>query len=283
MLAISIPGIDGKCGVLRTNTSGMDVAYDMRGNGPPIVLLHGFLSDHRDWAPQLGGLSGDFQLVAWDAPGCGESPDPPESWRMGDYAELLAGLLDEAELETVHLAGLSWGGTLAQEFYRRYPERVRSLILADTYAGWGPSLGEQACGERLELCLRLSEAAPAELVSTLMGGMVTSEASADVKKELSAILSDFHPSGFRIMSCAVAEADTTDVWASIRVPTLLIWGEADARSPLSVAEAFRAGIANARLAVIPGGHVSNMESPDEFNAAVRAFVGEVEAAARRVS
>lgn len=197
---------------------------------------------------------------------------------MPQYADCLAGFLAAIGVESAHIAGISWGGTLAQELYRRYPATVRSLVLADSYAGWGASLGEQAGQERLELCLRLSTMEPAELISRLKDGMMTESAPAHVVEELSAIMASFHPSGFRTMSHAVAEADTRDVWPMIDVPTLLIWGEQDARSPLFVAEAFREGIEGAQLVIVPGGHVSNMESPAAFNDAVREFIRSVEAA-----
>ncbi len=255
----------------------MDIAYEDRGDGPPLVLLHGFLSDHRDWQPQLDRLADAFRVVAWEAPGCGLSPDPPETWRFAEYVDCLATFLDALGIDNGHILGLSWGGTLAQDFYRVHPERVRSLVLADTYTGWLASLGEQAGRERLELCLRLSTGSAEELVSALIGGMVTPAAPPALVAELAAIVGDFHPSGFRTMSHAVAEVDTRDVWPSIAVPTLLIWGEEDARSPLRVAEEFRRGITGSELVVIPGGHVSNMESPEAFNAAVRQFVTRVEA------
>ncbi|MGH2610721.1 MAG: alpha/beta fold hydrolase [Tepidiformaceae bacterium] len=262
----------------RVNVAGMDVAYEERGDGPPLVFLHGFLSDHRDWLPQLDGLSDEFRVIAWEAPGCGLSPDPPETWRFAEYVDCLATFLDALGIDNAHILGLSWGGTLAQDFYRHHAGRVRSLVLADTYTGWLASLGEQAGRERLELCLRLSTGPPADLVGSLIGGMFSPAASPTTIGELATIMADFHPSGFRTMSHAVAEVDTRDVWPSITVPTLLIWGRDDARSALSVAEEFQAGIPHSQLAVIPGGHVSNMESPEAFNDAVRDFIRAVEAA-----
>ena len=87
-------------------------------------------------------------------------------------------------------------------------------------------------------------------------------------------MSDLHPAGYRAMAQSVAASDTRDLLARIGVPTLLLWGEADRRSPLSVAEQLRDAIPGARLTVIPDtGHVSNIEQPAAFNAAVSAFCG----------
>jgi pimeloyl-ACP methyl ester carboxylesterase len=93
-----------------------------------------------------------------------------------------------------------------------------------------------------------------------------------VSELLDAVAADVRPESVRVALGAIAEADLRDVLPGITVPTLLVWGELDARSPLSMARAFARAIPHAELAVIPGaGHISNLERPDEFNAAVRAF------------
>ena len=91
--------------------------------------------------------------------------------------------------------------------------------------------------------------------------------------EMATIVADFHPLGFRLMAKSLADTDTTPVLATIKVPTLLLWGDGDRRSPLSVAEQLHAAIPGSELRMIPGaGHVSNMEKPDDFNANVRRFL-----------
>jgi pimeloyl-ACP methyl ester carboxylesterase len=258
--------------VFRAEVKDLSIAYERTGRGPVLVLLHGFLNDSRAWRPQLEGLSTHFTLIAWDAPGAGQSSDPPETFTMGDWADCLAGLLDAAGVESAHILGLSWGGMLAQEFYRRRRRRVRSLVLADTYAGWGASLSEEVSEERLATCLRDSSLPAGEVVAKYLPGMHSESATEEVREGLARILSAFHPVGFRLMGLSSAASDTRDLLPEIRVPTLLVWGEADARSPMSVAHQFHDAIPRARLAVIPGaGHVSNFEAPARFNAEVRNF------------
>jgi pimeloyl-ACP methyl ester carboxylesterase len=93
-----------------------------------------------------------------------------------------------------------------------------------------------------------------------------------VRDELAGIMSEFHPLGFRLMARALAESDTREFLAELRVPTLLVWGQADLRSPLNVARDLEALIPGARLVVIPrAGHLSNVEAPAAFNTAVRTF------------
>jgi pimeloyl-ACP methyl ester carboxylesterase len=252
---------------------GLRVAYRRTGGGPPLVLLHGILSDSRLWSRQLDDLASDFTVVAWDAPGAGRSSDPPESFTERDFADALSAFMDALGLEPAHVLGLSWGGILAQELYRRHPGHVRSLILADTYAGWRGSLPEAVCEERLASCLRESELPAEEWVPGWLPGLLSENASEELRDELATVMSDFHPAGYRAMA-RFGALDTRDLLPRIQVPTLLLWGDADRRSPLSVAEQMRHAIPGAELVVIPqSGHMTNLERPAVFNAAVRAFAG----------
>jgi pimeloyl-ACP methyl ester carboxylesterase len=136
-----------------TTSDGLYIAYRRSGTGPALVLLHGFIADGRVWRTQIDDFSRDFDVIAWDAPGCGQSCDTPEDFSMQEYARCLLALLNDADVEAPHLLGLSWGGTLALEFHRLFPQHVRSMIIADSYAGWTGSLGAEAAQARLDRCL----------------------------------------------------------------------------------------------------------------------------------
>ena len=248
------------------------IAYRSAGRGPALVLLHGFLCDSRVWRRELEDLSDAFNIVAWDAPGAGESGDPPDPFTITDWALALATFLDAIGIESAHVLGLSWGGLLAQEFYRLHPQQCRTLILADTYAGWKGSLGQQAAEQRLARCRQESSLPAEEFVARWVPHEFFADARPELADEMASVVSQFHPLGFRLMAKALADNDTSDLLATIHVPTLLLWGEHDQRSPLSVAEHFRSAIPGAELIVIPGaGHVSNMEQPGAFHAHVRRF------------
>jgi pimeloyl-ACP methyl ester carboxylesterase len=251
---------------------GVSVTYREAGTGPVLVLLHGFLCDSRCWRHQLIGLADQFRVIAWDAPGAGSSPDPPDPFTMTDWANCLARFLDFLSVEAAYVLGLSWGGVLAQEFYRLYPARVSRLILADTYAGWKGSLPGPVCAQRLARCER-DASLPSETFATQwVPEMFTEAASAELLQEMSAIISNFHPHGFRLMAKSLADTDTTALLTKIAVPTLVLWGEDDRRSPLRIAEQLRSAIPDAEFAVIANaGHVSNMEQPELFNGHVRRF------------
>jgi len=249
-----------------------EIAYRRAGSGPPLVLLHGFLGDSRVWRTQLEDLSDQFDVVAWDAPGAGTSADPPDDFTTEDWARSLSAFLTSLGVRSAHILGLSWGGIVAQELYRLDPQRVRSLILAGTYAGWKGSIGEEASSQRLAHCIREAELPPEELARRWIPEFFSESAPRTLDEEMAAVVRDLHPVGFRLMARSSAETDTTELLPRIAVPTLLVWGEHDARSPLPIAAQFQDAIPNAELVVIPNaGHVANMERPKQFNEAVRRF------------
>jgi pimeloyl-ACP methyl ester carboxylesterase len=257
---------------------GQPIAYRHAGTGPPLVLLHGGWSDSRDWWFQLEGLAGTYHVLAWDAPGCGGSWDPPDTFGLHGYADALAGFVRALGLERPHLLGLSFGGGLALEVYRRHPALPRSLVLAGAYAGWAGSLPEEIVQERVRRALAEAERPPEEWAAGYLDGFFATEVAPETIDRVVAIISDARPAGIRAMVLGFAEADLRDVLPHIAVPTLVLHGELDARSPLGVGEELHAAIPGSELVVLQGvGHVSNIEAPGAFNAAVRRFLESVRA------
>jgi pimeloyl-ACP methyl ester carboxylesterase len=139
---------------------------------------------------------------------------------MTDWAHVLAQFLDGVGIGRAHLAGLSWGGILAQELYRLDPTRVRSLVLADTYAGWKGSFSETVAAQRLERCRRESLLPATELARLWVPTeFFTAAAPDNLVDEMTAVAREFHPHGFRLMAQSTAETDTTDLLPHIDVPT----------------------------------------------------------------
>jgi pimeloyl-ACP methyl ester carboxylesterase len=254
--------------VVRTN--GLEIAYERVGAGPPLVFVHGAAEDGRVWQPQLV-LADDFTVVAWDEPGAGRSSDVPAGFGLADYASCLAALIEALALGPAHVAGLSWGGTVVQELYRHHPQLVATLILIDTYAGWKGSLPPEEVRARVAGARRML-AAPREDFDPTLPGLFAGEPPLEFVALLEQVAASVRPQSLETQLLVMADADQRDLLPHISVPTLLIWGELDARSPLSVAHQFEQAIPNAKLVVIPGcGHVSNLEAPDRLNEAVRDF------------
>lgn len=251
--------------------NGLNIAYERVGQGPPLIFVHGAAEDSRVWRPQLDCLASEFTVVAWDEPGAGRSSDLPEGFELADFADCLAALIETLELGSAHVAGLSWGGTVVLELYRRHPGLVATLIMVDTYAGWKGSLSAEEVRARVAGARQML-AAPSQDFDPTLPGLFASEPPAEFVPLLAAISADVRPATLARQLSLMAETDQRDVLPRITVPTLLIWGELDARSPLSVARQFDEAIPNTELVVIEGaGHVSNLEQPGRVNQAVRQF------------
>jgi pimeloyl-ACP methyl ester carboxylesterase len=253
--------------------AGLRIAFERAGGGRPLVLVHGAVSDSRVWRRQLDDLSDEFTVVAWDAPGCGRSADPPDSFRLPDYADALAGFIAALGLGRPHVLGHSFGGGLTLELYRRHPAVPATLILVGAYAGWAGSLPRTEVERRLRFALAVADRLPGGFEPTSMPGLFSKAMSPETVAELVTIMSEIRPVATRAMAHALAEGDLRDVLPAIDVPTLLLYGDADERSPLNVAEDLRDSIPTSRLVVMAGlGHVSYLESPERFNAEVRSFL-----------
>ena len=256
-------------GFLRVH--GLEIAYQRGGEGTPVVLVHGAGDDSRIWQPQLSALADEFTVVAWDEPGAGRSSDVPSGFGLEDYAACLAGLIEALDLEPVHLLGLSWGGVVALQTYADHPQLVGTLLLADTYAGWKGSLAADDVRARVA-GVRQMLTAPAGDRTAHVPGLFAGDAPRAFAPLLAELAAGARRESLATQLAAMAEADLRVLLPQIAVPTLLVWGEQDLRSPLSVARQFEQAIPDATLVVLPDcGHLSNLEQPARFNEAVRSF------------
>jgi pimeloyl-ACP methyl ester carboxylesterase len=251
------------------------IHYERQGSGPVLLLLHGIGSNRRAFRHQLAELSDAWTVVAWDAPGYGQSDDPSEPFTLADLADQAVGLLDELEAEQAHVLGVSMGGVIAQVVYHRHPLRVRSLILADTNTGGGglpePERSARVQG-RLEALERLGPRGMAEARAPVL---LRSDAPADLRAEVTEIMAEVRPAGYRAAAIALGQTDVSSLLSRINVPTLVIHGAQDRVVPVETGRMLTNSIAGARLVVIPeAGHVANQEQPELFNAAVRQFLAD---------
>ena len=233
------------------------------------MLAHGAGDDSRIWEPQLDALAQEFTVVAWDEPGAGRSSNLPAGFGLKDYAACLAGLLDALNLGPVHLAGLSWGGVVALKTYVDHPRLIATLLLADTYAGWKGSLTRDEVQARIAGVRRML-ARPAHDVAATLPGLFAGEPPREYTRLLAELAAQVRRDSLEVQLTAISEADLSAVLPRISVPTLLLWGEGDVRSPVSVARQFEQAMPDATLVVLPDcGHLSNLQQPEKFNDAVR--------------
>jgi pimeloyl-ACP methyl ester carboxylesterase len=260
--------------VSEVEVSGLRIGYEREGLGPPLVLLHGgFGFDSRSWRRQIDELSDEYTVVAWDAPGCGRSADPPPTFRLPDYADCLAGFIQALGLSQAHVLGLSFGGALALQLFDRYPALPRTLVLAGAYAGWAGSLPPDEVDRRVARLAADMRRRPEEWIPSYLPGLLTSAAPPEMLEEVKSLMSDVRPAANQAMLHAMAEADLRDVLPRIDVPTLLLYGEHDARSPVDLGRALQQGIHGSSLVILPDvGHLSSVEGAEQFNSEVRSFL-----------
>jgi pimeloyl-ACP methyl ester carboxylesterase len=229
------------------DVGGLTVGYERQGSGPPLVLLHGAMCDRRVWRAEAEDLARDCDVLAWDAPGHGESSDPPEDFGLGDHARCLAG---------------------------SHPDVVASLVLVGAYAGWAGSLSPDDTARRLAIALDAAERLPGGFDVWSTPGLSPESIAADRVRELTAMAADLRPVGMRVMARGFARADLRDALPGIAAPALLLYGEQDERAPRPVAEALHAALPRSTLAMVPGlTHELVLEAPHLFTTAVRAWVG----------
>jgi pimeloyl-ACP methyl ester carboxylesterase len=255
------------------DVGGIRIAYTPAGSGPALVMLHGAPADSRTWRWMLPDLSRDHTVVAWDAPGFGQSSDIEGTWRAAQFADALAAFIAALGIERPHLVGHSFGTMVALSLFQRYPAVPASLVLIGGYAGWAGSLPTGEVARRLEMFLGMADLGDA-FDPKSYPGLFTELIPADRNRVLATMMREnMRPASVRAAGYIGAETDLRPVLPTVDVPTLVLHGEADARSPLASAETLHAAISTSQLVVLPRlGHACVAEDPDACSTAIRRFV-----------
>lgn len=254
---------------------GIEMAYDdTAGDGAAVVLLHGFPFDRSMWRGQSEALGGEFRVVAPDLRGFGETPLGEGEVTMESLAEDVAALLDELNIERVVLGGLSMGGYVALAFVRKFPERVRALVLADTRPQADAEDARRTREENAQRALREGMEPIVEVMLPKLFSAETRERGGEVLKDVRLLMLGTSPETAAAALRAMAvRRDQTDLLPSIKVPTLIVVGAEDSITPPSDSESMNAKIEGSSLVLIEGaGHVPNVERPAEFNRALVEFL-----------
>lgn len=253
------------------------------GQGHPIVFLHGFPLDHTMWESQFDSLASSYRVIAPDLRGFGGTtlPDKEPEKAVSTMAEMADDLVEDLEFLEVHepivLCGLSMGGYVAFEFWRRHRTRLAGLILCDTRAA--PDTPDAAKG-RHETAAKLLAAGHTE---SLTEGMIpklfaplTIDKQPDIVQKMRERMLTTSAAGAAAALRGMAERiDFRPKLAEIALPTLVIVGEHDAISSPEEMRSFAEQIPDATFEVIPrAGHMAPMENPGPVNAAIRKFVSE---------
>ena len=251
------------------------LAVDRAGAGPLVFFLHGIGGNRKNWTGQIGALRGGFHAVAWDARGYGGSDDYDGPLDFGDFAKDALRVLDRFEAKRAHLVGLSMGGRIAQDFHARFPERVATLVLCDTRADFQDSMPPEKRAEfiRLRQAPLLAGKEPRDIADALVESLVAPGADAAARRKLRESIAALHKESYLKTIEASLTFDRSAEIDRIRVPTLLIYGEHDRLTPPAIGRALHERIAGSEFVEIEGaGHLTNIERPEAFNAALLAFL-----------
>ena len=258
---------------LRVNQT--ELATVDQGSGPAIVLVHGFPLDHTMWDAQIEALARQARVIAPDLRGFGQSGVTEGKVTMEQFADDLAALLDALEVETpVVFCGLSMGGYVGWQFWRRHTDRVGGLILCDTRAAADTP---EAAKARLTTAQRVLDEGPGALLEPMIPKLFAESTRRDnpglvesVRRRVLAAPRQGVAAALRGMA---ERPDVTAMLAQIGCPALVIVGEADVISPPEEMRSLAEAIPQARLVQIAGGgHLAPMENPDEANAAMLEFL-----------
>jgi 3-oxoadipate enol-lactonase len=248
-------------------TSG-GIAYDVRGSGPTVVLIHGGVLDRRMWDREADAWASRFRVVRYDLRGMGKSPDISGPFSSG---EDLAAVLDAVGAARAHLVGLSLGAGVALDFALTQPDRVDRLVLAGPFPG-GARVTERPPG--IDSLMAAAGRGDVEGAARLAAGMPAFAAPPD-KAEWVRGLVMANARLFRQSQTAERRLSPPAMarLSEVRVPTLVIVGERDSRDILSAADSLTTSIPGAQRVTVPGaGHLVNVWAPEAFDRAVIGFL-----------
>jgi len=251
--------------------SDVELHYEVKGQGEPLVLLHGLGSSCRDWEFQVDALGARFQLIIPDQRGFGQSSKPPGPYTVSQYADDLLALLDHLGIQKTHLLGYSMGGAAAFQFAVDHPERLRRLIIANST----PDFSLDHWRKRLEL--RVRQTVIRMLGVPTLAQLIAKRLFPDPgQEELRAMTIERY--GANVKHAYLAALDGLAGWSvadrieHLTLPTLVLAAEHD-YTPLAEKEAYVAKMPDARLVEIKGSrHGTPMDQPDLFNELVLSFL-----------
>jgi len=259
--------------VVRHSVGDVSLAADVRGDGPALLLIHGFPLDHSLWAHQIATLKG-WRRIAPDLRGCGLSDAPGDGYSMATYADDLVRLLDQMQVKKAVVAGLSMGGYIAFELLRRYRDRIVGLILLDTRAEADTAEGRASRETLIEVAHNAGPGAVGErMLPRLLGG-TTQRTQPHLVPQVKKMAERWSVPGIVGALGAMRDRpDSTALLQTIDVPTLVVVGEEDELTPPALARAMTSAIASAAMTTIAAaGHLSPLEAPSAVSRVMAEFL-----------
>ena len=258
----------------RIKSDDAEIVYWTLGDGPPIILLHPFPANHDFWVPVAETLATRYRVILPDLRGHGESTVGEGPATMSKHAADIARVMDDADIGRAPLIGVSIGGYILLEFWRRSRNRVAALGLCNTKA---PADGPEARAGRLQAANDVLERGTEPFLESMVQKVfakTTRETRPDLVDGALRMMRQMSPEDIAQVQRGMADRpDSVDTLKTINVPTLLVTGDEDTLTGVNEAELMRQHINGSQLRIIPkAGHYSPWEQPKEAARLLRQFL-----------
>lgn len=256
---------------MQATINGITLHYEDRGQGLPVLLIHAFPLSGMIWQPQVTALENDYRFIVPDLRGFGASSAPVGPYPMETYADDMVALLDTLGIEQAVLGGVSMGGYIIFAFLRRYAERVRALVLADTRSA--ADTEEIRAGRETNAQLAETEGASA-MADVMLPKLLSPAASLELQAHVRSIIERNTPQGIAgaLRGMGMRSA-ADDLLPSIHVPTLIVCGQEDTLTTPAEMKTMHTALPGSQFVEIAGaGHIANLEQPDAFTQVLDTFL-----------
>ena len=258
----------------RIKSGDAEIAYQILGDGPSVILLHPFPANHEFWLPVAQSLSTRYRLIMPDLRGHGESDIGEGPATMAKHAVDIARVMDDADVGRAPMVGISIGGYALFEFWRQQRGRVAALGLSNTKA---PADSPEAQAGRRQAAAEVMERGTEPFFQSMIPrllGKTTRDTRPDLVEGALEMMRKMSPADVAAVQRGMAERpDSVDTLKTINVPTLLVTGDEDILTGLNEAELMHRHIAGSELRVLPkAGHYSPWEQPEAAGRLLRQFL-----------
>lgn len=257
---------------MKLNVNGIDINYEIEGDGPVVTFSHSLACNLSMWDEQARALKSRYRVLRYDTRGHGQSGAPAGAYTLDQLADDLKGLLDGLGISATHFVGLSMGGMIGQVFALKYPAMVQSLALCDTTSRYAP--GAAAVWEERIKTVGAKGMEP--MVGPTLERWFTAPFRArrkDLMDRVGTMIRSTPAPGYIGCCHALPKINVTERLRNVRCPALVIVGEDDPGTPVEMARDIHAALPIADLAVLcRASHLSNLEQPEEFNRALGGFL-----------
>jgi 3-oxoadipate enol-lactonase len=255
-----------------------DIFYAVQGDGAPVVLLHPFPVHHEFWNPVAAILSNQYKLIMPDLRGMGASAPGEGAATMQKHSDDVKRVCDDARIGKAVFVGVSIGGYLLFEFWRRYRERATGLAFCNTRANAETEEGRKG---RLEAAQKIEERGTEQFVDGLLPrliGETTRRNRPDIVDEARRMARVANGKGLIANQLGMAERpDSLPTLAAISVPTLFVGGTEDVGAPPAEIERMHAGLRGSQIKMLQNaGHYAALERPEDFAEILREFLGRLQ-------